>query len=121
MTISRTSVSVHISRVHLDVIITLQSPVDIIHALNRAGKDIERSRTLVRGDWSRFQPSAPGIRENDGTIRRDRGIRNDLIERGKREIEFCSDWLEEFSVNINHFRDRAEKMRVNNDLEGGGG
>ena len=120
MTIGLTGVSAYITGVHLDVIVTLQSPVGIVHALDCAGQDIERNRALVRGDWSRFQPSAPGIRKDDGTIRREGGIRNDLIERGKREIEFCGNWLEEFSVNIHHFRDRAEEMRVNSNLEEGG-
>jgi len=108
-----TGVSGHVSGVHLDVIVTLQSPVGIIHTLDRSRKDVERDGALVRRDWSGFQLSAPGIRKSDGTIRRSGGVRDDFTERGEREIEFRCDRFEEFSVDIDHFSDRAEKIWVN--------
>ena len=58
---------------------------------------------------------APGVGKNNGTVRRGGGVRDYFAERGEREIEFSGDRLEEFCVDIDHFRDRAEKIWVNGD------
>jgi hypothetical protein len=110
MTDGPTGISRHVSGVHLNVIVTSQSPVGVIHALYCARQDVERNRSLVRRGRSRLQLSAPGIRENDGTRRRGRGICDDFTKRGEREIEFRSDRFDEFSVDVHDFRDRAERI-----------
>ena len=65
-----TGVSRRVSGVHLDVIVTPQSPVDVIHALDRPRQEVERDGVLVRRGRGGFQSSTPGIRKGDGTGRR---------------------------------------------------
>ena len=107
-TVAPTGVSTRVRRVHLDVVVAHQSPVGIIHALDRPRKNIERGRMLIRGGWSGLQLGAPRIGKSNGTVRRSRGIRDGFTERGEREVEFCGHWLEELGVDIDHLRDRAE-------------
>jgi len=103
-----TSVSSHVGGIHLDIIVAIQPSVGIIHPLDRAGQDVKRGGTLVLRDWGGFQLGVPRIGESDGTVRRERWIRDRFTKRGEREVEFRSDWLEEFGVDIDHLRERAE-------------
>ena len=104
-----TGVSRHVIGVHLDVIVTPQSPVDVIHILDRSGQDVERDGVFVRRGRGRFQLSAPGVREGDGTGRRSGGIRDDFTERGERKVEFCRERPDELSVDVHYFSNRAKK------------
>ena len=70
-TIGPTCVSSHVSGVHLDVVISLQPSVGIVHALDCAGKDVERGGAPVLRDWGGFQLGIPWIGESDGTVRRE--------------------------------------------------
>jgi len=116
-----TGVSRRVSGVHLDAIVTHQSPVGVIHALYRSRQDVERDGVLVRRDRSGFQLSAPGIRKGDGTGRRGRGIRDDFTERGERQVGFRGERPDELSVDGHHFSNRAEKgIWVGDDRQGGG-
>ena len=75
-----TSVSGYVRRVHLNVIVALQSSVGVIHALDRARQEVERGGIFVWGDWGRLQLSAPRVGKSDGTVRWGRGIRDGFTE-----------------------------------------
>jgi len=107
-TIGPTGISSHVSGIHLDVIVPLQPSVGIIHALDRAGKEVERGGPLVLRDWGGFQLVVPRIGESGRTIRRERLVRDGFTERGEREIEFRGNRLEEFGVDVDDFKERAE-------------
>ena len=110
--VSLTGVSKRIIGVHLDVIVIPQSPVDIIHTLDRTGQNIERNGVLVQRGRGGLQLSAPGIRKGDRTGRRDGGIRDDFTERGERQVQFHRERPDELSVDVHHFSDRAGKRRA---------
>jgi len=117
-----TGVSRRVSGVHLDVIVTPQSPVDVIHALDCARQDVERDGVFVRRGRGGFQLSAPGIRKGDGTGRRGGGIRDDFTERGERQVQPRRERLDKLGVDVHHFSDRAGKETgwANDDQQEGG-
>ena len=93
--------------------------MDVIHTLDRARQDVERDGVLVRSDRGRFQLSAPGVREGDGTGGRGGGIRDDFTKRGKRQVEFRRERPDQFSVDAHHLSDRAEEgIWVSDDWQG---
>jgi len=100
-----TSISSHVSGIHLDIIVALQPSVGIIHALDRAGQDVERGGALVLRDWGGLQLVVPWVGKSDGTVRGERWICDRFTERGEGEIESRGDRLEEFGVDIDHFGD----------------
>ena len=79
-TVRPTSVPGEISRVNLDVIVALQSPVGIIYALDRSSQDLECGGVLIRRGWSGFQLSAPRVGKGERTVGRSRGIRDGFTE-----------------------------------------
>ena len=78
--VSPTSVSGYVRRVHLDVIVALQSSVGVVHALDRARQEVERGGIFVRRDWGGLQLSTPRVGKSDGTVRWGRGIRDGFTE-----------------------------------------
>jgi hypothetical protein len=91
--------------------------VGVVYAFDRAGQDVERDGAMIWRDWSRLQPIIPGVRKGDGTVILGGGVHGDFTKRVKRKIEFRSNRLEEFSVDIDHFREGAEQVSVSDDLQ----
>ena len=80
----------------------------VVYAFDRAGQDVERDRALIWGDWRGRQPIIPGVRKCDRTVILGGGIHGDFTKSIERKIEFRSDRLEEFSVDIDQFGEGAE-------------
>ena len=75
-----TGVSSHVSGINLDIVVSLQPSMVIIHALDRAGQDVVRGGALVLRDWGGFQLGVPWVGKSDGAVRREGRIRDRFTE-----------------------------------------